>query len=313
MKKSCLLFIVFFLSTTVFLSSQGYQGKGKIRGFVYDEEERPLEGVKVKLYSLKAGAGFETSTDKKGEWKALWIRGGRWNIDFEKAGYEPKKISFKVNEWKRDPDIEIKLKKIEGLVLTEELKIVLEKGNKLYDEKRYEEAIEVFQGMLQEYPEAYIIYLNIGNSFFRMEKYEEAEEYYKKVLEKDPENTDVLVSIGNCYINRGQTEEAMKWYNKVKFEEINNPTTLYNIGNSLYESTQYNEALKYYQRAVEIENDFLEARYQLGLTYIALGRYKEALVEFENYLEYDPDSGKAGQVKGFIEYLKKQLVKKEEN
>ncbi len=302
--------VILFILIALFLYSQGYQGKGKIKGYVYDENGNPIEGVRVKLYSLKAGAGFETYTDKNGKWKALWIRGGKWNIDFEKIGYEPKKISVEIKEWRRNPDIEITMKKVEGLVLTDELKTALEKGNKLYEERKYQEAILVFESILQKYPDAYIIDLNIGNCYFQMEEYDKAEEHYKKVLEKNPENVDAIIGIGNCYLNRGQKEEAMEWYNKVEFEKINNETVLYNIGTTLYENSQFNEALKYYKKAVELNESFLDARYQLGLTYIALGKYQEALSEFENYLKYDSDSSKAKQVKSFIEYLKKEITKK---
>lgn len=310
MKKEWFLIIVLLIFTVSVLLSQGYQGKGKIKGYVHDEEGNPLDGVRVKLFSLKAGAGFETTTDMSGEWKALWIRRGTWNIDFDKMGYEPKKISINIKENKRNPDIEISLKKIEGLVFTEKLKEFLRQGNTLYEQHEYEQAIEVFQNMLEEYPDAYIIHLNIGNCYFQMEQYDQAEQYYKNVLEKDPGNTNALIAIGNCYTNQGQKEEAMEWYNKVKFEEIDDPTVLYNIGNSFYENSQYEEALKFYKQAVKKQDDFLDARYQLGLTYISLARHQEALAEFESYLEHDSDSGRASQVKGFMDYLKKEINKK---
>lgn len=308
MKK--ILFVSILLLSFSLIFSQGYQGKGKLRGFVYSEDGKPLEGVKVKLYSLRASSGFEVFTDKKGEWKALWIRGGTWYIDFEKAGYEIKKISIEIKETERNPELEIRLKKVEGLVFAEELKESLEKGNKLFEEGKYKEALEVFNEIVYKNPDAYIIFMNIGNCYFQMEDYDRAEENYKKVLEKDPKNVNAIISIGNCYINRCNKEEALKWYGKIEFEKINDPIALYNIGNSFYENSQYNEALKYYQKALELKSDFLDARYQSGLTYISLGKFEEALMEFENYIKQDSESERANQVKGFIEYLKKQKEKK---
>jgi tetratricopeptide (TPR) repeat protein len=67
----------------------------------------------------------------------------------------------------------------------------------------------------------------------------------------------------------------------------------------------YEEALKYYQRSVEIKEDFLDGIYQLGLTYLTLGKNDEAITQFENYLKIDPDSEKANQVKGFLNYLRR--------
>lgn len=303
MKKIILPMLVMSLLALAFPRfslAQGYQGKGRIRGFVYDESGQPLEKVKVKLFCLKASSGFSTETDKNGEWKALWIRGGKWNIDFEKIGYEPKKISVEVNEWGKNPDIEIKMKKIEGLIVTDEIKDALEKGNTLFDEKKYEEAIKIFEDILQQEPEAFIINLNIGHCYFQMEKYEKAIEYYQKVLDRQPENKNAMLGLGNAYLNMGKKEEALAWYSKIKFEDIDDPIVLYNMGNSFYENSMYEESLKYYERAVKLQDDFLDARYRLGLAYITLGKNEEALREFETYLKYDADSERASQVKGFI-------------
>ena len=80
---------------------------------------------------------------------------------------------------------------------------------------------------------------------------------------------------------------------------------LYNIGTDFYAKSEFEEALKYYKRAVELKEDFLDAIYYLGLSYLSNGNNQEALVTFEKYLEHDPDSERAAQVEGFIEYLKK--------
>lgn len=305
-KKMLAMITVLFLAST--LLAQSYQGKGKIRGFVFDEAGKPLEKVKVKLYCLKAASGFSTETDKNGEWRAIWIRGGKWNIDFEKVGYEPKKISFDVNEWGKNPDIEVKLKKVEGLIVTEEIKAALEKGNSLFDEKKYEEALQVYAAILEEEPEAYIINLNIGHCYFQMEKYDRAIEYYQKVLAKQADNKNALLGLGNCYLNLGKKEEALQWYSKIKFEEIDDPIVLYNMGNSFYENSLYEESVKYYQRAISLQEDFLDAHYRLGLAFTTLGKNEEALKEFETYLEFDSETERAAQVKSFIEYIKKKII-----
>lgn len=310
MKRRILIFFI-LLSSFVFLFSQSYRGKGKVRGFVYSEDGKPIEGVRVKLFSIRADSGFEVFTDKNGEWKALWIRGGKWNIDFEKIGYEPKKISVELKEADKNPDIEIKLKKIEGLILTEELKKGLEDGNKLFNEGKYNEAIAVFNDLVKKNPEAYIIYLNIGNCYFKMEDYIKAEESYRKVLEKDPKNVNAIIGIGNSLLNRGEKEEALNWYRKIEFEKIQDEIVLYNLGNSFYENSQFEEAEKFYKKAVELKRDFLDAIYQLGLTYTSLTKYQEAIQTFEEYLKYDSESERANQVKSFIEYLKKGQSKKD--
>jgi len=305
MKKTG-LFLTFTILLAGLAFSQSYRGQGRLTGIVTDQDGKPIEGVRVKLFSVKAAQGLEVMTDAKGEWKAMYIRGGAWNIDFDKAGYAPKKISTSIQESFQNPPVQTKLQKIEGLIITEELKAALSEGNKLSEEKKYEEAIAVYDKLLSQNPDAYIIAKNIGNCYFELQKYDKAEEYYRKVLEKDPTNAEIMLLIGNCYTNRGEKDKAMEWYGKIEFEKIIDPTVLFNIGSSFYSQSKYEEALKYYKRAVEIQKDFLDAIYQLGLTYLAMGNNAEAIATFESYLKYDADSPKANQVKNFLDFLKKK-------
>ncbi len=304
MRKLSFLLIV-LVALSFFLYPQEYKGKGRQIGYVFDDQGAPLEGVTVKLFSLKAQQGFETKTDKEGKWVAFGIVGGGWNVDFEKFGFMPKKIAIEVNEWQRNPEVRLNLKKAEGLVVTEELKDMLIKGNELFDAKKYDEAAAAYQEILVKFPDAFIINKNIGNCYFAQEKYDEAESSYQKILEKNPSNAEAILLIGNCYANRGQTEKALEWYGKIDFEKIDDPVVLYNVGTNYYNNSKFEEALKYYRKAVELQKDFTDGLYQLGLTYLAMNNQPEAIATFENYLKVDPDSTRSGQVKGFLEYLKK--------
>jgi len=306
MKKVSFL-LVFMFSTFIFIFPQDYKGKARVRGYVYDEAGNPLEGVKVKLFHSGYELGFDVITDSNGKWVASWIRGGIWNMDFEKAGYIPQKINVKIEENERNPEIEITMKKVEGPAIREDLRHRLDQGNDLYEERKYEEAIKVYKSILEQFPDAYIINGNIGNAYFKMDKYGVAIQYYKKVLEKNSNNQEVIMYIGNSYANKGESEQAQEWYNKIEFEKIDDVNVLYNIGADFYSISKFDEALKYYTRAVEIQGDFLDGLYQLGLTHLSLGNYQEARETFENYLRQDPDSERASQVKGFIEFLKKKI------
>ncbi len=193
MKKTAALIIILFLVAVV-ASAQEYKGKGRISGIVLDAQGKPVEGVKVKLFYVKGAQGFDVLTDAKGEWKASWMRGGPWNIDFEKIGYLPKKISFNLNEYGKNPPIEVKLEKMEGLAITEDLKKGLGAGNDLFDQGKYLEAIEAYKSIISKYPDAFIIERNIGNCYFKLEKYDDAEQWYLKVLEKDPKNVEAMLA-----------------------------------------------------------------------------------------------------------------------
>jgi tetratricopeptide (TPR) repeat protein len=294
------------LVASVFLSSQDYKGKGRVFGVVFDEQGKPIEGVTVKLVYAKSNTGFEVKTDNEGKWTGAWLRSGSWNIDFEKIGYETKKISLEVSEVEKKPEIKLNLKKISEIVFSEELNTKLTQANQMFEQKNYQAALEAYQALLVKFPDAYILWKNVGHCYFAQEKYDQAEESYKKVLEKKADDSDTLLLVGNCYANRGQTDKAMEWYSKIQFDKITDPVVLYNIGNDYYKLSKFEEALKYYQRSVELQKDFLDGLYQLGLAYTTLQKSQEAITTFETFLKYDSTSEKASQVRTFLDYLKKK-------
>lgn len=307
MKRATLIFgLIILFSASSF--SQDYMGKARTQGLVLDEEGNPIEGVRVKLTWVRTNSSLEKTTDSKGEWKASWIRGGDWNIDFEKMGYIPKNISTIFSEVGKNPTITITMEKAEEVFISDVLKEEFDKGITLYEESKYAEAIEVFKGILEGYPDAFMMNMSIGDCYFHMEDYDQAEVYYLKHLEFEPDNHDVIVAIGNCYGNRGDNEKALEWYKKIELDNIKDPVVLYNIGVFFYNSSQFNDAMLYFKKALEIKEDSLDVLYQLGLAHLALGNHDAALAEFEKYLTYDQDSEKATQVKGFIEYLKKRIM-----
>jgi tetratricopeptide (TPR) repeat protein len=305
MKKTLQIALLLVLSAGLVLA-QSYRGQGRLRGKVTDEAGQPLAGVTVKVFSVKGQSGFEVKSNDLGEWTANYIRGGGYNLDFLKTGYEPRSISVTITESTNNPPVEVKLKKASGLLITDELKAELDSGNKLFEEKKFEEACKVYEDLLAKNPEAYIIYKNVGNCRFELQQYDLAEAAYQKVLEKDPGNADIILLIGNCYANRDQADKAMEWYNKLEFEKITDPTVLFNIGLSFAKQSKFEDALKYYKRSVEVQKDFLDGYYQLGLTYLQLGKNAEAIDAFEGYLKIDADSGRADQVRGFLDFLKKK-------
>lgn len=282
--------------------SQAYKGAGRLRGMVMDMEGNPLEGATVKLFSLNANSGFETKSDKKGEWKADWIRSGLWHIDFMKIGYEPQKISIRISELGKNPFLEIKLKKIEGLGMTEKIVKDFEKANKYYDEERYEKAIAAYEKILEDYPEAFIINKNIGNAYFALGDYENAVEFYKKVLEKQ-EDSEMFILIGNAYINKKDHEKALEWYKKVNVGDIEDVVPVYNIGVLFFNDRNYEKAMAYFKRALEIDEGFSDGYYQLAMSYLASGQNEEVVELLEKFLEIDPESSKAPTARSIIETL----------
>lgn len=311
--KKLLLIITLVLGLSLILSSQATAGRGKMRGVVFDAATgEPLEGVTVKLYCVKAVAYYRPTqkTDKNGKWKALHIRGGMWNIDFEKVGYEPKKLAYNVDTrpgMRRDA-IEIKMRKMEGPALEANIVEEINKASDLLNENKVQEAITEFTAIKEKYKESSgiaIVNLYIGNAYSQLEDYAKAISSYKEALDKYPTNTNLLLSIGNSYSNMNQPDQAMEWFKKIPFDQIDNTDTLYNIGVGFYNSFKYEDALKYFLKAVEIDDQFAPGYYQLGMTYTAMSKTAEAVEALKKFMELDPESPDYQTAKAIVDAFSK--------
>ena len=280
------------------LSAQATQGKCRIKGLVVDKESgASVEGVKVRLYSEKAEAfhGETPLTGKDGAWKVLFIRSGIWNLDFEKTGYQTVKIrcNLSAQAGSKTPEILVQMVRARGPQIDENVAGEIEKGQKLVAAKEYDQAIRVFEGLLDRFEDSQgvaIVNMYIGNCHSLREEYGKAVEAYKLALARYPDNRDLIVSIGNAYSNLHQPDEAMKWFARVPLEELTNIDTLYNIGTHFYNSQRFDQAEKYYLRSVRISPDFAPGWYQLGMTYVAMDKKKEAVDSLKKFMELDPES-----------------------
>ncbi len=287
-------------------------GKGKVSGTVFDAATgQPLEGVTVKLFfpEVKQFHKPFAKTDKEGKWKTYYIRKGNWSIDFEKSGYETRKISYFVDPspGSKNPPVEIKMKKMEGPAVASNVVKEIEKAKALMVEQKYDDALAKMLKILEENkedPGIDIVNLYIGNCYALKGDNAKAINYYKKSLEKFPKHKGLLLSIGNAYNNLKDNENAMKWYSKLSIEDIGDVDTLYNIGAIAYNKGDYAGAAKYFQKATEVNPQFADGFYQLGMTLTGLNKQAEAVAALKKFMELAPDSPNFETAKAIVDAFK---------
>jgi len=144
-----------------------------------------------------------------------------------------------------------------------------DKGDELFDEGKYEQAIAYYDKALAADPNDYEALYNKGVAFANLGKYEEAITYFDKALAVEPNDVDTLSYKGTSLESLGKHEEAITYFDKALAVEPDNVNTLNWKGYSLYNSGKYDDAITYFDKVLEIDpqNEYAKNLRTFGSTH----------------------------------------------
>lgn len=199
--------------------------------------------------------------------------------------------------------------------LFEETRRNLEKGLKLLEAGEYEEALAVFEKMIEE-GESAEVYFNIGFIKTAQGKYEEALKAFQKATELDRLIAKAYEAMGRIYQTLGNDRDAKRFLQKAADiylakenigdeEEIINeillirPDTV-NVYNSLgvlyRKKGEFKRALTSYQKALRIHPNQPQIHYNIGRLLQEMKDTDGATKQFEKALNLDPDFQEAREI-----------------
>ena len=138
-----------------------------------------------------------------------------------------------------------------------------EKGNALFKEKRYEDAIKFYEKALDINPTAEVLFSNKGTCKKCLKEYKDAINDYKKALELNPKNTKNMNRLASVYIITGQIGDAKLLQEKALNLEPNNSTykeQMATIEKILEDETKLNDKIneKKFEDAEEVCKRMIE-------------------------------------------------------
>ena len=120
----------------------------------------------------------------------------------------------------------------------------------------------------------------IGEAYFSKDFYDEAVEIFENLLQKDHLSIELYQKIGYCYQKRGNYEKALSYYKKA---DMIKPDSVWNLRKIAfcYKSLKDSEtALKYYLLVEKQSPDDLGVQLSIGHCYLEQKMYNEALQVF---------------------------------
>jgi Tfp pilus assembly protein PilF len=266
----------------------------RVNGSVKTEDGKPIEGARVILI-FSDGAKEELTTDKKGNWSKVDLRPGQWTIGVMADGYKPDNVVVVLSAIKKNPPVDIKLALIPEPPLS--------KGDNLYRQKKYAEALKEYQRVLAENPDLYQVHDKIGLCYHRLNDLDNAVKAFKLMLEKDPGSRSTLINISAIYLEKGNLEEGMKYVEQLDEESIKDPKTFYNIGVILFNKNRMDTAVDYFKKCVARDPNYVDGYYQLALAYLNKGDMEKAKINLQKVIQLAPGSEKAALAKEMVSGL----------
>ena len=146
-------------------------------------------------------------------------------------------------------------------------------ANGLLDDESYEEAISIYDRVIQKYPNHADAYYNKGRALRIVKRYSDAIQSYSISIKLQP-------NFYLVYNNRGLIFHEMKDYQNALADYeaslLVNPTFIeayYNRGITLHDLKRYEEALESYSRALELKPDYPDAHYNLGVLNLTIKNF----------------------------------------
>jgi len=296
-------------------------GKARVDGVVKNEKGEPIEGAKVSLrWGKSSHGGPDLTTDKKGRWAFIGVVGGPWDIDFQAAGYQPKKISVDLQEGSRNPTVEIQMDAAKGAPApaageaTEEISVggkkisketasAIEAGNQAMGAKNWAGARENYLKALTELPDNLPLLQRVAAAYLGEGNLDEALRYAKQVTEKDPNEYGAWRMIAEIELQRGNLEAGTAALQKVPADKITDAQPYLNVGILLLNKKKPAEAEAAFDKAIAVQATMADAYYYRGLARMHQKKNAEAKADFQKALELAPDSPDAKDIRDLLKSM----------
>src|SRR3989344_4750576 len=184
----------------------------------------------------------------------------------------------------------------------DELDELNDKGLDLMHNEKYEEAISMFDEIIEKDPSYIYAYSNKGLVLENLERYDEALESFDKVLEIDPNSVIALYNKGLLLNDLERYREAIPYLDRALAVEPDAIDALTEKGYSLLSLENYEDAISYFDKVLLIEPGDLDALFYKGFSLADLGRYDEGISYYDLVLEQDPKDIVTLNNKGYALY-----------
>ena len=155
----------------------------------------------------------------------------------------------------------------------------------LFTKNYLQEAIELYEEIIQAHTEDADVWQKLGFSFQKMKRYEDAVNAYRQADILKPDHVWTLKHLAQCYKRMHDYEKALDYFYRVEAIQPDNLSLLLQIGQCLAAERDYSKALQYFFKVEYLDKTPDNARRAIGWCYFMTGKYEDALRFYEKLLQ----------------------------
>ena len=160
------------------------------------------------------------------------------------------------------------------------LMLLLSKGN-------LELVVKECKGLLEDFPESYMVWNILGAAFKQSGNLRRAEESFREASKLNPSNPDPHNNLGFVLSEQGKLKDAIESYREVLRISPDDFECHISLGNIFVESGSLNEALNCYKEALKINPQFSEAYNNQGNGFRCIGELKKSYIAYKKAIALD--------------------------
>ena len=266
-----------------------------------DDSKKPLS-LEVQLYIINGTLIGRQNVGANGRYRFMELRNGEYDVVVLSENLEVARVRVRVesvykNDFRQDITLEARTDRAANRAATVSASDVYErtpankslfaKAQKAVDEKKYDEATDLFSRLVAADAKDFQAWTELGTVQLIRNNIEEAEKDYRRAIEERPTFTLALLNLGRVLSAQKKFEEAIEPLTGAAKSSPTSAEANFLLGEAYLQIKKGSKAVPYLNEAARLGKP--DAHLRLATLYNAVGLKDKAALEYEQFLKKRPD------------------------
>jgi tetratricopeptide (TPR) repeat protein len=266
------------------------------------ESQKPLS-LEIQLYIINGTLIDRTVISSNGRYRFMDLANGEYDVVVVSENVEVARIRVRVqavykNDFRQDIILEAKSKEAatnkavtvsaaDVYERTSANKSLFGKAQKAVDEKKYDEAVDLFTRLVTADEKDFQAWTELGTVQLMKNNMDEAEKDYRRAIQERPTFMLAFLNLGRLLSVQKKYEAAIEPLTEAVKLSATSPEANFMLGEAYLQIKKGSKAVPYLTDAAKLGK--AEAHLRLATLYNAAGMKDKAALEYEEFLKKRPD------------------------